>query len=158
VKKNTIKVINNWIIALLVVASVGGAMLTIATPQVAVAVNCNVKLLGFPAWYNNLPKDANCNIKSPVTKKESNADYDLAMRKFIWIIAFNIVQMGLVAAIYLSGFFFLYGGWLLILSQGKPEGITKGKSTMTMAMIGLILSISAVALVDFIVDRVINFT
>ncbi len=149
-KQNTIKTIKNWLLASLVVASAGGAMLTMVTPQVAMAakVNCEKNFLGFPAWYNNLTYDNKCNIKSPVG--------ELAISNFVWTIGLNIVQMGLVAVIYLSGFFFLYGGWLLILSQGKPEGITKGKSTMTMALIGLIVSISAVALVDFIVNKVIN--
>jgi hypothetical protein len=58
--------------------------------------------------------------------------------------------MGLVLVAYLSGFFFLYGGFLFIFSQGKPESIVKGKSTMMMALIGLVLSIAAVAFINFV--------
>jgi len=142
------KTIRNWLIALAIVASAGGAMMTLATPQVAFAANdpCNTGgFLGFPSWYRGLTK-ADCELKSPET---------VGLSVFIWTIGLNVLEMAIVAVAYLSGFIFLYGGWLFILSQGKPEGIVKGKSTMIMALIGLVLSIGAVALVRFIFDRVL---
>lgn len=143
----SIKSLRNWITALVFVMATGGALLTIATPQM-VSADCNSNFLGLPAWYNHLKMDSNCNIKSPTGDSAGLSD-------FILTIGFNIIQMGLVVVAYISGFYFLYGGWLFILSQGKPEGIVKGKSTMTMALIGLVVSIAAVALVNFIVSKVI---
>ena len=142
---NVVKTIRNWIIAMAIVSSTGGVMLTMATPQVAFAADCNSGFLGFPAWYRGLTK-GNCDLKSPAT---------VGLSKFIWTIGLNVLEMAIVAVAYLSGFIFLFGGWLFIFSQGKPEGIVKGKSTMTMALIGLVLSIGAVALVRFIFDRVL---
>lgn len=143
------KTICNWIMALAVVASIGGAMLTMATPQVALAANdpCNKGgFLGFPPWYRGLTKD-NCDLKSPAT---------VGLSVFIWTIGLNVLEMAIVAVAYLSGFIFLYGGWLFIFSQGNPEGIVKGKSTMTMALIGLVVSIVAVSLVKFIFNMVLK--
>lgn len=62
--------------------------------------------------------------------------------------------MAVVAAAYLSGFMFLYGGWMFIISRGKPEGAAKARSIMTMAVMGLVLTISAVTLVNFIFDKI----
>ena len=143
---NGVKTIRNWLIALAIVTSAGGAMLAMVTPQVAYA-GCNKGFLGFPAWYRGLAESApGCELKSPET---------VGLSVFIWTIGLNVLEMAIVAVAYLSGFIFLYGGWLFILSQGKPEGIVKGKSTMIMALIGLVLSIGAVALVRFIFDRVL---
>jgi hypothetical protein len=147
---NGVKAIRNWLIALAIVASAGGVMLTSATPQVALAADqCKPgNFLGFPPWYRGLTDTtAECNIIGPAKTKNG-------LSNFIWTIGLNVLDMALVLIAYLSGFIFLYGGWLFILSQGKPEGIAKGKSTMTMALIGLVTSVVAVALINFIFAEV----
>jgi hypothetical protein len=55
----------------------------------------------------------------------------------------------------MSGFYFLFGGWMFIISQGKPEGAAKARSIMTMALMGLVLTITAVTLMNFVIDKVI---
>lgn len=155
------KSIRNWIMSLALVASVGGAMLTMTAPQVVSAAlndKCNNNLgnswfLGFPSWYRGLTiddgSDKKCDIKSPSATENG-------LSKFIWTIGLNVLEIVVVAVAYLSSFYFLYGGWLFIISQGKPEGAAKARLTMTQAAIGLVVSITAVAFMNFIVDKVIN--
>lgn len=153
------KNIRNWIISLAIVASVGGVALTMAAPQVTnaatLADKCNQGFLGFPSWYRGLTIDdgtnKKCDIKSPSATENG-------LSKFIWTIGLNVLEIVVVAVAYLSSFYFLYGGWLFIISQGKPEGAAKARLTMTQAAIGLIVSITAVAFMNFIVDKVINLT
>jgi hypothetical protein len=135
------------------VLSVAGSIVVVTTPQVARATavsstTCNTGgFLGFPPWYRGLT-DASCNIMSP-----NDASIG-GLSNFIWRIALNVVEMAVVAAAYLSGFMFLYGGWMFIISRGKPEGAAKARSIMTMAVMGLVLTISAVTLVNFIFDKI----
>jgi hypothetical protein len=62
--------------------------------------------------------------------------------------------MAFVAGIYLSGFMFLFGGWMFIISRGKPEGAAKARSIMVMAVLGLVLMLGSVTLVQFIFNKV----
>lgn len=50
--------------------------------------------------------------------------------------------------------FFVYGGFMLILSQGIPEKINKGKDAMIAAVIGLIIAFSAYALIVFVSGKI----
>ena len=140
----------NWIMSLAIVALVGGSIFAVAAPQMTSAAgladNCSSGFLGFPSWYRGLT-NGDCNIKSP------NSSGGLS--NFIWRIALNVVEMAVVAAAYLSGFMFLYGGWMFIISRGKPEGAAKARSIMTMAAMGLVLTVTAVTLVNFVVDKVL---
>jgi len=122
-------------------------MLTMASPQVAFAADCNSGFLGFPAWYRGLTKSpTDCDIKSPADSG--------GLSTFIWTIALNILEMVIISVAYLSGFFFLYGGFTFIMSRGKPESIVKAKSTISMSIIGLVVSIIAIAFVNFIISQV----
>jgi hypothetical protein len=140
----------NWLMSFVVVVSVGGSMMAVVTPQVSSAAgpadNCNQGFLGFPSWYRGLT-DSNCDIKSPTNTG--------GLSGFILRIGLNVLEMAVVAASYMSGFYFLFGGWMFIISQGKPEGAAKARSIMTMALMGLVLTITAVTLMNFVIDKVI---
>ena len=142
--------IKNWIISLAIVASAGGVMMTMATPQVAGAAStCSQSFLGFPAWYRKLIDESKntCDILSP-----DGIGTHPTLSSFIWHIVFNVVEIAIVAAAYLSGFYFLYGGFLFIVSQGKPDNAAKARTTMLNALIGLIISLAAVTIINFIID------
>jgi hypothetical protein len=143
--------IRNWVVSLAIVASAGGALLTTAMPQIVMAAsdNCNQGFLGFPSWFRGLtaaPPD--CSIESP-TKAGG-------ISKFIWHIVLNIVEMALVAVGYISAFYILYGGFQFMTSQGKPDNAAKARSIILDAIIGLIISFAAVAVVNFVVDGVLK--
>ncbi len=65
-------------------------------------------------------------------------------------LALQIVEFmfGIIGSIALL--FFVYGGFVFILSQGNPEQITHGKAIIVSAVLGIIIAFSGYALVDFI--------
>jgi len=142
--------IRNWIVSIVIIMSAGGVLFVAVTPQPAfAATGCNRGFLGFPAWYDGLTKnDDTCDIKSP-------SDPDVGgLSKFIWRIALNVIEIGLMAAGYISAFFLLYGGFQYMISEGLPEKAIKAKATLLNAVIGLVISIASVAIIKFIVDRI----
>ncbi|MFI5271282.1 MAG: hypothetical protein ACHQT9_04530 [Candidatus Saccharimonadales bacterium] len=50
--------------------------------------------------------------------------------------------------------FVIYGAIQYVVSQGEPEKTGKAKNTITDALVGLVISISAVAVVSFIGSKV----
>ena len=109
---------------------------------------CNSGFLGFPAWYRGLT-NAICDVVSPVAN--ASDDSGISLSGFIWTIVLNIVEMAMVAVAYVTVFFILYGGFQFLTSQGAPEGMAKAKTTITNAVIGLVISLVAVGLINYIV-------
>jgi len=60
------------------------------------------------------------------------------------------IALGLVATI--SLLFLIYGGITYTTSAGNPDSVGKAKSTILYSIIGLILSILAYAIINFVVD------
>lgn len=67
------------------------------------------------------------------------------------------VSVAINVGVYLFGFIgalallvFVYGGVMLIISQGSQEKIKQGTNAMTAAIIGLVISFSAYALISFL--------
>jgi len=72
---------------------------------------------------------------------------------FIWL--------GINVGFYLFSFIgalallvFVYGGFMLILSQGVPDKVSKGKNAMVAAVVGLVIAFSAYALVTFLSNTI----
>lgn len=137
----TMKTIHNWVLALLFVASTGGATLTVAVPQTASAA-CNDRLLTFPAWFRGLTT-ADCDIESPSEK---------GIARFIWKIVLNVVEFMLQLVAYISVGYIITGGFKYMTSSGSPDGMTKAKRTITNAVVGLVISIFSVAIVNVVVN------
>lgn len=104
--------------------------------------------LGFKAWYHYLKvSDSGCDIVSfqllPTDSKPS--DVPLVMLAIID----DLLRIGgLVAVGYV-----LLGGIKYITSQGDPEGIAKAQGTVINALLGLSVSIIAVAFVAFLGNK-----
>jgi hypothetical protein len=137
------KKLQNWVLAALFVASTGGALLTVAAPQPAMAA-CNDRLLTFPAWFKGLTT-ANCDIESPTNVQGG-------IGGFIWKVVLNIVEFMLQLVGYISVGFIIAGGFKFMTSSGSPDGIAKARKTITNAVIGLVISIFSVALVNLVAD------
>lgn len=134
------KRVQQWMAALLFVASTGGATLSIAVPQTAFAA-CNDTLLTFPAWFKGLT-DANCEIKSPAAAG--------GLGTFIWTIVLNVIEMMLQLVGYIAVGYIIRGGFKYITSNGDPGEMAKAKKIIMDAIIGLIISIMSVAIVNLI--------
>ncbi len=152
-KVNLIKTIRTWAAAVAFVSVVGGFSGAVLAPTTSFAVDaagstCSQGFLNFPAWYKGLIKDASCNILSPT--EAGGLDH------FIWRIVLNIVEFGLVLVGWVSTGYIIYGGFLLMVSRGVPAYIAEGQTMIRNAIIGLVISFGAVAIVNFAAQFIIN--
>lgn len=139
----------------MVVSIVGGGLLSSVTPLTASAANnpsCSQSFLGFPVWYRGLTKsDSDCSIVSP-----NGADNNPTLSNFIWHIVLNIIEDAMIAVSYITAFFILYGGFQFLISQGAPDAMVKARTTILNAVIGLVISIVAVGVINFIVTGILK--
>jgi hypothetical protein len=131
----------NWLASIVFVLGAGGVTLTIATPQTAVA--CSDTLLTFPAWYRGVQDPSNCDIAAPPANQSG-------LQKYIWTIVLNVIEFLLQLVAYLAAGFIIFGGYKYLVSAGSADGMSKAKTTITNAVIGLVLSLMAVAIVNVI--------
>lgn len=133
------------------VAAMIGVLAPAGNVYAASGYDCGHHFLGLRAWYdglvktdgagNYLTKDGNCIIKSP--KDLGGGDKEAGMRQFVWTIAMNIVSMIFGVVGYLAIGFVIWGGFQYILGQGDVVKVMKGKKTVTNAIIGLALVMTA---------------
>ncbi len=102
--------------------------------------------LGFPKWYKYLD-----GITDPVTKICSPR---LSNINDIYLIVAAIIEVMLRAGTLIAVGFVIFGGIEYILSQGEPEKTTRARKTITNALIGLVISLSASAAVAFFAGRI----
>ncbi len=100
--------------------------------------------LGLPAWYEGLTVGSDCNVEAP------SGD----ITKFITILSFNIIRIGLMAVAYIAIGFILYGGFKFLTAEGESEKMVGARRTIINAVIGLIISICSVALVKFVSSNI----
>lgn len=119
-------------------------MIWVGIPSNALAAsNCEKTLLGLRPWYHGL-LDGNCELKTPQNDSE--------VTPFVWKIILNILVDLFSIVGYLAIGFVIYGGYLYILSDGDPGKAAKGKKTITYAVTGIIISILASLIVNFILS------
>lgn len=123
-------------LAVTVMSVLGVAMLP---AQSVSAADCETHFMGLPAWYDNLPKDANCNIISPTSGENSDEE----VKAYVWTIALNIVAMVLGIVGYVAVALVMWGGIQYMTAQGDPGKVARGKKTIMNALIGLIIVMSA---------------
>lgn len=135
--------IKNLFIAIVIVLTAGILFSAISPQNVSAASDaCNRGFLGFPAWYRGLTKDdGSCDIVNPSD--------DLS--GFIWKVVLNVIEMAMIAIAYVTVFFILFGGFQFLTSQGAPDGMAKARTTILNAVIGLVISLVAVGIINFIV-------
>lgn len=119
-------------------------ILSLAAPSPAYAAegkSCSSSFLTFPAWYDGLVVEngGSCDIKSPSEVG--------GLSPFIWTIGLNIVEILLNAAGYASVAFIIYGGYKYMISAGSPDGMVSARKTIMNAVIGLVISVAAVAII-----------
>lgn len=139
------KKIQNWILALLFVASTGGATLAVAMPQTAAAA-CNDRLLTFPAWFKGLTA-SNCDIQSPDKIKGG-------ISGFIWTIVLNVIEFMMQLVGYISVGFIIAGGFKYMTSAGAPDAAARARKTITNAVIGLVIAVFSVAIVNVVAGAI----
>ena len=104
------------------------------------------KILTLKPWYSGLTND-DCSLKNPGTDTNSQANY-------IWKIALNIVDDLLQLIGYTTIGYIMYGGFLMMTSNGAPDKAARGRKTIMSAAIGLVIALASVALVNFISSKI----
>lgn len=101
--------------------------------------------LSFPTWYKYLnPTFSNgeCNITFNILSSGGLSD----LPKVLLAIFEIILRVGGLAAVG----FVIYGGIQYMISQGEPEKTKGARTTIINAIVGLVISMSAVAIVNVI--------
>ncbi len=140
---------------LFTVFAVGSIMSVVApvavsaeTPAKAVPAPCATNtFLTFPAWYRGVVA-ADCSIVSP-------ASLPGGLPTFIWMIVLNVVEIGLQLVGYIAVGYIFYGGFLFLTSTGSSEGMTKARTTIQNAVIGLVISIASIGIVNLIMGVIV---
>lgn len=133
------------------IAFIASPVMTLATPQDTVAKGpCGGSVLGIPPWYRGLTTEVNgnCEIASP--------EQAGGLEAFIWRIVLNVVEMGLVITSWIALFFILYGGFLFVTGGGNPSQVEKGRKSIFAAVIGLVISIGAIAITNLIFNMLLG--
>ena len=133
-------------ITLIVIGSVGVSILSPATSMASDDKKCpSGKILTLKPWYDGLME--NCSLKTPGTDANAQANY-------IWKIALNIVDDLLQLIGYVTVGYIMYGGFLMMTSNGAPDKAARGRKTIMSAAIGLVIALASVALVNFISSKI----
>lgn len=102
-------------------------------------------ILGFPTWYKYLEGETVAGKCSVVM----NFPDDIGA---ILLAVFEIIlRLGAVVAVG----FVIYAGFQLILAQGDSERVKGARSTIINAMIGLVITIFATAIVNLIARNIV---
>lgn len=134
-----------WTAALLFAMIAGGSLVNVAAPQPAAAAGCDAHFLTIPAWYNGVSTEVkgNCVIAAPQSG-------ETGLRTFIWKIVLNVIEIMLHLIGYITIGFIMFGGFKYMLSAGSADGMSKAKTTIMNAVIGLVLSIMSIAIVNVV--------
>jgi hypothetical protein len=152
------KLLKNFLFAGLFAFLIASPFATVVTPQTTFAadpVNCESRaFLGIPPWYRGLTKTdstGECTIMSP-------NDVAGGLSGFIWKIVLNIIEIGLILAGWIALFFIMYGAFLYITGGGNASQIEKARKSIFNAVIGLIISMGAIAITNLIFGALASST
>ncbi|MBR0432019.1 hypothetical protein IJK16_03425 [Candidatus Saccharibacteria bacterium] len=107
---------------------------------------CEHMLFGiFKPWYAGLPMGDNCSLQLDSTGEDGSG-----LASFVWQIVLNVLFDLMAAASIVAVGFVIYGGYLFITSEGDPGKAAKAKKTISSAIIGLIITLLATAIINTI--------
>lgn len=144
----------NFLIGLAVVSmlfvSTLSAQVFLGPTKVSAAVpdKCAKRILDFPVWYEYLEVNGDCDITGPT----NGGEFDWP--KAVGYVAIALVEIMLRIAGLVAVGFVIYGGFRFIVSQGEPENAKAARETIINAIIGLIITIVAAAVVNFVAKAI----
>lgn len=133
------------ILSLAILSLFSSFLVSAAMPAQPTYAACgDARFLTMPAWYRGVAKQesGSCNVSVEAVGGD--------LEKFIWTIAFNIVEIMLHMVAYISIGFIIFGGFKYMISAGNESGIAGAKKTIINAVIGLLISIMSIGMVNFI--------
>ncbi len=102
--------------------------------------------LGFPNWYKYLGGQTEVDPPGCAPALSGLGD--------IWLIVLAIVEILLRLAAIAAIVFIVYAGIRYITARGNPDKLTSARIAIQDALIGLVITIAAIALVSFVGGRV----
>ena len=132
--------------SLMIIGSFGVSVTFPNTSLAKDACSDKGKILTLKPWYSGLTNN-DCSLKTPGQDTNSQANY-------IWKIALNIVDDLLQLIGYTTVGYIMYGGFLMMTSNGAPDKAARGRKTIMSAAIGLVIALASVALVNFISSKI----
>lgn len=116
-------------------------MIQALLPYLHFAAGCKSGFFGLPTWYKYLELDNKCQV----TNFTVPGDLVLVVLALIDI----LLRVAGIAAI----FVIVYAGIQYATSQGSPDATAKAQNTIINALIGLALSVVAIAGVSFLGNK-----
>ncbi len=104
------------------------------------------EILGIPTWHRGLDIDDKANDDCKI--KQVGTDIELF--PFLTILVINIGDMAARAIGIASFLFIIVAGFRYVLAQAEEAKVAAAKKTLTNALIGLAISISAVVIINII--------
>jgi len=147
------KYIKKVLMVFIFTAFLAAPALTLAVPQTTLAAgtvsDCEKPILpGLYPWFHGLTAgNGDCSIIGP-GQTLPGASSALSLDGFIWRIALNVIGIGLAIVGYIAFFFILYGGFQFLTGGSNASQIEKARKTILNAVIGLVISMGAVAVVN----------
>jgi hypothetical protein len=127
-----------------------------SNPPQATTASCDKRFLTLPTWHRGVvDASADCKVKN-VVETVNDPSSEITMTGLVWTIVANIIEMILHLVGYIAVAFIIMGGFRFMTAGGAPENIAKARSTITNAVIGLIISIVSIAVVNFIMAAIIG--
>lgn len=147
--------IKKVLLAFVFIAFLAAPVFAVVTPQTSYAAgattpaDCEKPILGIQPWFKGLTSvtQGQCGIISP-------GGTTIDLKGFIWRVALNVIGMALTVVGYIAFFFIIFGGFQFLTGGNNPSQIEKARKTLLNAVIGLVISIAAVAVVNLIFNIV----
>jgi hypothetical protein len=134
------KVVAGALLVLLVFVSANGMVPATANAQSGDCSGTSSWFLGFPTWYKYLQPHRTANgCALNFTFPEDLSAVALAVFEILLRVA------GIVAVV-----FVMYGGFLYMTSTGEPDRAANGRTTLTNALVGLLIAMLATAIVNLV--------
>jgi hypothetical protein len=93
----------------------------------------------------------------PIIDSSANPTGDYKLNDFINL-AITVAKIIWAVSGSLALGAFVYGGFMMLISGGNPQRVTKGKEIITGAVIGLAIVFGSYAIIYFIINRVLGIT
>lgn len=104
---------------------------------------------GLPVWYKYLDRQT-------TTDELTGAqvcDFKINGLSDVWLVVAAVIEILLRVSSMIAIGIIIYGGVSYVISQGAPDKTKKAQATVINAVIGLVLSVTAAAIVSFVAGR-----
>jgi len=129
-------------------------MITTIMQQFATTAGCTEPtFFGLHTWYHYLPQEKpadGCGVIFELLTKDKPQQFtglDIAL------VGLAVIDDLLIIAGLVTVGFIIYGGISYMTSQGDPQATAKAQGTVQNALIGLVISIIAIAVVRFLGNK-----